>query len=202
MEQQNKHEGPSLLEYARFHGIAADFTSANNALEYVNQIHEIASEDLTSHEENVATFESHLSTVQSRIEQDLRKEKLDLRKEDARFLSMIIRDVKAEQIDIDWDSLLPSFNRIRRLKVETPILHIDSDTDILSLKKPVSYDHDDIELPPAEKYPRDCQMDILDSFLGMADKTIGNMKMEKLDCTKDSLVMIQNARKLMPDEAP
>ncbi|OJJ37698.1 hypothetical protein ASPWEDRAFT_182542 [Aspergillus wentii DTO 134E9] len=195
MEQQNKHEGPSLLEYARFHGIAADFTSANNALEYVNQIHEIASEDLTSHEENVATFESHLSTVQSRIEQDLRKEKLDLRKEDARFLSMIIRDVKAEQIDIDWDSLLPSFNRIRRLKVETPILHIDSDTDILSLKKPVSYDHDDIELPPAEKYPRDCQMDILDSFLGMADKTIGNMKMEKLDCTKDSLVMIQNARK-------
>ena len=175
-------QGPSLLEYARFHGIATNQTTIN-PFEYINQILETS-----NHEDN------HLSATQNAIEQDLRGEKLNVCKNDARFLSTVVRNARAEHVDVSWDEHLPSIRRIEGLKVELPALKTHHETDMASLKKHTFFGRGGAAsslLRGCSPYPMaDCSGDIVK----LGEEVVKRIRMERLNCTKGSFIMIQNAR--------
>lgn len=181
-------QGPSLLEYARFHGIATNQTTIN-PLEYIDQILE------TSNHEDTFTSGNHLSTTQAAIEQDLRGEKLNVNKNDARFLSTVVRSARAEHVDVNWDEYLPSMRRMEGLKAELPALTTHHETDMASLRKHTVFGRGGAAsslLKGCSPYPmEDCSGDIVK----MGEEVVKRIRMERLNCTKGSLIMIQNARR-------
>lgn len=184
----NQSQAPSLLEYARFHGIATN-QSTINPLEYINQILEIPILEDTS------TFDNHLSTTHAAIEQGLRKEKLNVSKNDARFLSTVVRNARAERVDVNWDEHLPSMRRIEGLKVELPALMTHHETDMASLRKHTFFGRGGAAsslLKGLSPYPlADCSGDVVK----MGEEVVKRVRMEMLNCTKGSFIMIQNARR-------
>lgn len=180
-------QGPSLLEYARFHGIATNQITIN-PLGYINQILE------ASNHEDTFTSDNYLSTTQAAIEQDLCGEKLSVSRNDARFLSTVLRNARAEHVDVNWDEHLPSMRRMEGLKVELPALATHHETDMASLRNHTFFGRGDAAsslLKGCSSYPMaDCSGDIVK----LGDDVVKRIRMEKLNCTKGSLIMIQNAR--------
>ena len=181
-------QGPSLLEYARFHGIATNRITINS-LDYINQILE------TSNHEDTFTSDNHLSTTQAAIERGLHGEKLNVSRNDARFLSTVVRNARAERADVNWDEHLPSIRRMEGLKVELPALTTHHETDMASLREHTFFGRSGAAsslLKGCSPYPKaDCSGDIVK----LGDEVIKRIKMEKLNCTKGSLILIQNARR-------
>lgn len=181
-------QGPSLLEYARFHGIATNQTTIN-PLEYINQILD------TSNHEDIFTSNNNLSTTQATVEQEFRGEKLNVSKNDARLLSTVVRSARAEHVDMNWDEYLPSMRQIEGLKVELPALTTHHETDMAYLKKHTFFGRGGAVsslLKGCSPYPmEDCSGDIVK----MSEEGVKRIRMERLNCTKGSFIMIQNARR-------
>lgn len=177
----------SVLDYARSHGVAFDF-AAVNLIDYVDQNCDIPSTALPSQQETQHAFEDHISSVHASIEGNIQTEKLDVSKDDARFLSTVIRKSKVEGKDnnINWDSLLPSLDLLERIKLEVPLLKIDAELRLSSIRQRSVLDLSEIQLPAAPLVP-DCQSPLVD----IRDE----IKKERLECTKESLKLIQNARR-------
>lgn len=179
-------QNPSLLGYARFHGIAIDPTTIN-PLTYIDETSE---NDCTSNHETLSTFEDHLSIARGSIEQGLRSEKLNVGKNDARFLSTIIRDARAEPVEVNWAEYLPSMRRIEGLKVETSALASHHETDVASLGKHTFFGRGAALLKGCLSYPL---ADSSDGLIKASDNITKRMRNEKLNCSKGSLFLLQNA---------
>ncbi|OOO13836.1 hypothetical protein OAory_01024310 [Aspergillus oryzae] len=181
---------PSLLEYARFYGIARDFT----AVDPITNIDETASETPLPRDA-LSEFQDYIYETQRNVEDNLRKEKLNVRKESARLLASVIQDARAEKLDINWDELLPKFSQVDELKVQLPILDNDSISDTLRYTSPLRYDENKIEIRPLDE---PCQKlkdeDITADLLTKADQVLKDIMPEKLKCSRESMLLIQKAR--------
>ncbi|KAH8425034.1 uncharacterized protein LDX57_002783 [Aspergillus melleus] len=175
----------SILEYARFYGIASDFTAIDPHT-YIDDTCKIPTP-----EPQPSPVIEQLQNAQQAITQALLKEKLDIKKEGARLLSTVIRDASVRTEDINWTDVLPAFDRIERLQVETPIFPAEHDTNTMLSQRSSRYDGD-IQLEPLEE---PLSAAILPShFSDLIDDAMDHIKTEKLSCSKDAFKLIQHAK--------
>ncbi|KAE8139085.1 hypothetical protein BDV38DRAFT_281252 [Aspergillus pseudotamarii] len=181
---------PSLLEYARFYGIARDF-AAVDPLTYIDE----TTSETPLPRDALSEFQDYIYETQRNVENDLHKEKLSVRKESARLLASVIQDARAEKLDIDWDEILPKFSQVDELKVQLPILFEDNIVDTLRYTSPLRYDENKIETRPLDE---SCQKledeDIKADILAKADQVLKDIMPEKLKCSRESMLLIQKAR--------
>ncbi|KIW18661.1 hypothetical protein PV08_02950 [Exophiala spinifera] len=114
---------PSVLEYARFHGLALDYRSSDpfaylNTLEPNGQIVEVD----PALSDPVFLFLKPIS----------QESKLQLSREASQILSDSIKDPCS---DISSQHLVPRFRRLKNLKLEEPLLSTDHQTDVWNFKR-------------------------------------------------------------------
>ncbi|OJJ77487.1 hypothetical protein ASPBRDRAFT_25154 [Aspergillus brasiliensis CBS 101740] len=182
----------SLLQYARFHGIATDYTDLD--LQHIDDICEIAPDFLNSPEDAVSLIEQNVASSQQLIEQDLLHEKLDIRKESVQYLSSVLRDIKRESIDDLWGKVLPLWDRYDDLKLEPPLFSSDNDTYLALPAEPLRYFREEDVLCSLEGLTRDYDSNLSSKLICETDMIEKSARNEKLDCSKDALLLIQGAR--------
>lgn len=182
---------PSLLDYASFHGIAtpADTTCPLDCLNTLTD--QAYDNDASPSNDHLSVFENHLST----IEQELHAERLNLSKKDALFLSATARDARMNHTDINWDKYLPSMRQIESLRIETPALMTHHETDLALLKQHAFFSRREVVSPllrgslPYPLVPEGSS----DGSREPGLEFIEIFKSEKLNCSRESLGLIQNA---------
>jgi hypothetical protein len=185
-----KHE-PSLLEYARFHGIARDYTAINPS-EQPDQSLELPPDDPSVSDGKLKSLDKYLLTTQETVEKAIREEKLNVRKDDVRLLSAVLRDVRTHEFEFHLEDQLAAFRRLDKLRLEPPIFSLDYETRSALPRSPVLYNAEGLDLAPLEEVP-EYQFGTL---LKKADEINETIRNEKLNCTKQSFMLIQNAMKL------
>ncbi|GFF81707.1 hypothetical protein IFM53868_03222 [Aspergillus udagawae] len=185
-----KHE-PSLLEYARFHRIARDYTAINPSQQLDHSL-KLPPDDPPVPEDKLKSLDKYLLTTQESVEKAICEEKLNVRKEDIRFLSEVLRDVRTHEFESNLEDDLAAFHRLNKIKLEPPIFSLDYETHSALLKRPVLYDLEELDLPPLEEGP-EYQ---LESLVKKADEINEEIRKEKLSCNKQSFMLIQDAMKL------
>ncbi|PYH65732.1 uncharacterized protein BO88DRAFT_490538 [Aspergillus vadensis CBS 113365] len=183
----------SLLQYARFHGIATDYTDLD-PLQHVDDICDIPPDYLHPPDDTLSVIEQTIASSQQVIEQNLHPEMLDIRKESVRFLSSVLRDIKRDNIDDCWDEVLPLWDRYDDLKLEPPLFSSDNDTNLVLPAEPLRYSREESFLCSLEGLASDYDNNLLSPLTHEAaiiEKRVGN---EKLDCSKDALLLVQDAR--------
>ncbi|GKZ32639.1 hypothetical protein AbraIFM66950_002164 [Aspergillus brasiliensis] len=183
----------SLLQYARFHGIATDHTGLD-LLQHIDEICEIAPDFLHSPGDAVSLIEQNVASTQQLIEQDLHHEKLDIRKESVQFLSSVLRDSTRDNIDDLWDRILPSWDRYDDLKLEAPLFSSDNDTYLALPAEPLRYFREEDALCSFEGLTRDYDSNLSSKLMCETDTIEKGARNEKLNCSKDALLLIQGAR--------
>ncbi|RAL15760.1 uncharacterized protein BO97DRAFT_421008 [Aspergillus homomorphus CBS 101889] len=181
----------SLLQYARFYGIASSDSDVDPLAHVQESLEEIP--DLPLH--TLSQFRDHIARVQTSVEQSLHHEKLDLRKESALFLASVLRKIEPSDIEGHWGSILPSWDRYDKLRVEPPILTNDQELQLPPLKNRVCYTQHDYHLVPLEEDRiSDRDVILVGGLVNGIDPSGKGMKEERIDCTRDALLLIQNAR--------
>lgn len=148
-------------------------------------------DDASPNHDHLSVFENHLPT----IEQELHAERLNLSKKDALFLSATARGARTNHTDINWDSYLPSMRQIESLRVEMPALMTHHETDLALLKQHVFFSRRDVVsslLRGNLSYPL-VPEDSSDGFQEPGLEVIETLKRERLNCSRGSLGLIQNA---------
>lgn len=190
-----QHREPSLLEYARFYGVSVDHLAANPF--------DLITPDLKRIYESHSTTENtprvDFSFPEPPLEKELRNEKLEIGRDGARFLSNIIKDASTKTTNpIDWDTYLPKRRRVRSLKAdELPLLKTVHELDM------ASFGHERITLDPAtlklhlEKTQDENDEGIVfpKDFWKLPGRVLEKVKTEKLDCTREAFMLIQEARR-------
>ncbi|KAF7154979.1 hypothetical protein CNMCM5623_003237 [Aspergillus felis] len=185
-----KHE-PSLLEYARFHGIARDYT-AITPNQQLDHSHKLPPDDPSVPQDKLKLLDRYLLTTQESVDKAIREEKLNVRKEDIRLLSAVLRDVRTHEFEFNPEDDLASFHRFNKLKLEPPIFSLDYETHSAFPQRPVLYNLEELDLPPLEEGP-EYQFE---SLVKKADEINEEIRNEKLNCNKQSFMLIQDATKL------
>lgn len=185
----DQKQGPSLLEYARFHGIATPSITVN-PLEYIDQTCETKP---STKSESSATLKDYIPTGKS-IERDANSEKLNVSKNDARLLSTV-RNMRAECLEVKWDDYLPSIPRMEGLKIELPVLMTHHESDMATLINSVRSSRGSVALSLLQTCPPYSIADCSSSFVNMGSEAEGRARMERLSCSKECFLLIQNARK-------
>lgn len=183
----------SLLQYARFYGIATDYTDLD-PLQHIDDICDIPPDYLHPPDGTSSVIEQIFASSQQVIEQTLHLEKLDIRRESVQFLSSVLRDIKRDNIDDCWDEVLPSWDQYDDLKLEPPLFSSDNDSNLVLPVEPLRYSREDNLFYSLEGLASDYDSNLLSPLIHEADiieKRVGN---EKLDCSKDALLLIQGAR--------
>lgn len=124
---------PSALEYARSHGLAFDYT-ADDLWKTISQVPLTLTRD-----------EAELPDLNFSLFADgLSEPKIQLDRQGGTFLAKSTRDpVCGLQSTVEWALFLPERNRVRRLKVEEPLLTGDHETDVRRFKRDAS-SHSDL----------------------------------------------------------
>lgn len=183
----------SLLQYARFHGIATDYTDLD-PLQHIDDICDIPPDYLHPPDDTSSVIEQTIASSQQVIEQNLHPEKLDIRKESVQFLSSVLRDIKRDNIDDCWDEVLPSWDQYDDLKLEPPLFSSDNDTNLVLPVEPLRYSREDNLFCSLEGLASDYDSNLLSPLIHEADIIEKRVGSEKLDCSKDALLLIQGAR--------
>lgn len=168
---------PSLLQYARFHGIA------------------VPTKDPLSYLATNTFYSRPIDRARAQAEWHLEAEKLEIGHPEAALLSSIIRG-KTLDGQINWDALLPSVQRDDSLKLDL-LLTAEAES---VLSTPVSRLGDrDVEVlfPSAisPSCPREYQ-----ELKETIDRRMAEMMSERLDCSKESLVLIPSGKRLSKED--
>ncbi|GLA35303.1 hypothetical protein AnigIFM63309_010706 [Aspergillus niger] len=182
-----------LLQYARFHGIATDYTDLD-PFQHIDDICDIPPSFLHPPEDAFSAIEQNIASSQRIIEQDLRHEKLDIRKEGLQFLSSVLRDIKRDNIDDCWEQVLPSWYRYDDVKLELPLFTSDNDSYLALPAEPLRYSREENILCSIEGLASDYDSIFSSDMIHEADIIGNSVSKEKLDCSKDALLLIQDAR--------
>lgn len=181
--------GPSVVEYARFHGLAIDHT-AEDILTYLSHL----STELRPEENDLSVPEPDFSA----FKHDLQEPKLQLSREASMLLAESIKDPCPV---IDWDHLLPKRHRIEDLKLEEPLLATDHETDVRSFKKSALRARDS-HILLAQFTPNKCFPDNVfekewdDIVHGRSLRAVKEqLKQEKVHTMRESLVRLSKALK-------
>ncbi|KAJ9602738.1 hypothetical protein H2200_012932 [Cladophialophora chaetospira] len=115
---------PSVLEYARSHGLAFDHTT-ENPFDRFSHLPLISSEDdVDLPDPDFSPFVDELS-----------EPKLQLNR---RAGTLLAESTRRPHHVISWDDLLPTPHRIRKLKIEEPLLAGDHETDVCRFRRHAS----------------------------------------------------------------
>lgn len=178
---------PLLLDYARLHGIASDYTAVDP--------HALIDDTLKSLQHTELKCHNRRNTARTLLESNIRREKLCLSKEGARFLTALIRDNQAQSLVINWDDLLPDFHRVDDTKIDPPIFSLESERDVRSSKKPLWYSAHDIELELSNTSQELANApNPLASLQMNKNSLMDQVKRDKLKCSKESFSLIQSVR--------
>ena len=185
----NAMSAPSVVEYARFHGLAIDHT-AEDVLAYLAE--------LTTDSDPKKNDPTLPDPDFSAFKHDLQEPKLQLSREASILLAESIKDPRPV---IDWNQVLPKRHRIRDLKLEESLLATDHDTDVRSCKRNALRARDvDVLLAqlasnkcPYEDAFKDEWEDIVsDRSLRAVEERLGT---EKVHTTREALVRLSEALK-------
>ena len=197
----NSQENP-LLSYAHYHSIASSLPvtsllqSAETMCAATTTTKQEPSTIIISQNkiaERLDSFNSYISSLRASVEEALRTEKLDLSREDAGFLSTVVRNAKGgSESTVDWDAVLPSRQRVKRLKVETPLFGLAEELSLSPIKNEGPLDLSAVKLPSIESASEKTRGN--SSCLDVRDALGDKIAKEKLGCTRESFKLIQDAR--------
>ncbi|KIY01873.1 uncharacterized protein Z520_02011 [Fonsecaea multimorphosa CBS 102226] len=115
---------PSVLEYARFHGLAVDHTS-EDLLENLSPLPLRAIEDgQLLPDPNFSVFADNVA-----------EPKLQLTRWEG---SMLAESIRNHDSVVNWSNFLPERHRVRNLKVEEPLLAGDHESDVRRFRREAS----------------------------------------------------------------
>ncbi|OQV06960.1 hypothetical protein CLAIMM_11456 [Cladophialophora immunda] len=115
---------PSVLEYARFHGLAIDHTS-EDPLAYISQI------PLQDIEDGQQLPDQDFSVFAD----DIAEPKLQLTRHEGTMLAESILDRPPV---VNWSNFLPERHRLRNLKIEEPLLAGDHESEVRRFRREAS----------------------------------------------------------------
>lgn len=187
----------SILEYARSHGVASSFEGIDPP-DYLQQNWASLFPTIPPHRYPQCAFDDSILSLHKSIEQSLKTEKLDIDKGDACFLSTIVQKARVENITTKINSghLLPSPNRLNKLKIEAPLLKADCELDLFSPKRRSLLCVDVIKPLFVEKELQRLQSSGCKwKFEDITNELENELERERLDCTKESLKLIQNTKR-------
>ena len=186
---------PSLLEYARFHGISINYL-ALNPIDSLNLIHSKSADGtLWDHGE---LPEIEVDHTHQAVEQKVQREKLTILKDSAFLLSSAIKDVSLGSIPITYEDFLPSYHSVSRLMLEPPLLKCEPallgrhDLRLATLKLPLEAVRDE----------NDEGLVFPDYFWELPDEVWGELKNERIDCPREALLFLQETRKYVEEALP
>ncbi|OAX85383.1 hypothetical protein ACJ72_00231 [Emergomyces africanus] len=183
---------PSILEYARFHNIANKSITdplllITSACEDINR----SLYDISSHPS--ADIEGIQHEIQARS-----REKLDASWASARLLSSIPQssiDAKPTDNHYEEGHYCSESNRIRDLKLATPILRTDHEMDIRLFRRSISLDRMEIDVPLERLDDENDESLKFSNNFWVQPKRIWNMAQgERLSCMKEGLLLIQGIK--------
>jgi hypothetical protein len=161
---------PSLLEYARYHGLAADHLALDLNLN-LSAIFDTVQADAPD-------FCSFIAPPVSLP----REGKLRLKKSELQLLAASLQPPPPPS----WDEILPDPHRIRNLKLEIPLLQADNEADLQNFSGGLSLDLKDLGVFP------DCT-DSPSKLFDLASNWDAKLSQEKLQATKEDLMYLQHA---------
>ncbi|GES60143.1 hypothetical protein ATEIFO6365_0002047500 [Aspergillus terreus] len=181
-------QASSLLEYARCHGIASDFTVIDPSL-----FLDLPQEPTERHQPQPPLDYD----MPDDLDQVLRNDKLNIRKDAIRFLSSILRETQANRIGINWAEILPPFNPAHDLKVDLPLSRLGAPIELPSSPLRYSEDIDDAVLfESVANQPS--TVDALTHSLDYGQRVVEQIQKERLNCSKSAFLLLQDVTRRNP----
>lgn len=118
----------SVLEYARYHGLAREHRSEDVIQELLGTY------NLNHHNESTKEPIPPLYPDFSTFAPPFEEPKLQLSRAGGAFLASCVRP---PSFSLQWDKYLPDPRRKRKLKLEEPLLTTDHDEDVAAFKRDV-----------------------------------------------------------------
>ncbi|KAJ4519239.1 hypothetical protein HRR83_004739 [Exophiala dermatitidis] len=118
---------PSVLEYARFHGLATDHRSGN-LLGHLRHVSHSPEQEKAADNALLPDAALALGILASPVEEP----RLQLGHRETRLLAESIAEVRPA---IDWDVILPDPYRWRKLRIEEPLLATDHDLEVAAFRR-------------------------------------------------------------------
>ncbi|KAL4800733.1 hypothetical protein BDV19DRAFT_396237 [Aspergillus venezuelensis] len=185
----------SLLAYARFHGIASDYTAVD-LFSQIDDTFELFPKDISLLQNTISGCGTLLRNARSTLDKRLRTEKLGVSKDAARFLTSVTRDIQTDTIVIDWDEVLPEFRRCQDVQVEPVVFSLERESDVRLSKKTLRYTNGDIDLgesnEPIEIFDEPSP---LDHIRRNGNSLLEQIKKDKIKASKGAFSIIQSAQK-------
>ncbi|EAU37341.1 predicted protein [Aspergillus terreus NIH2624] len=179
---------PSLLEYARCHEIASDFTVIDSSLFFDS------SQDPTEAHQPQPPPDYD---VPDDLDQVLRNDKLNIRKDALRFLSSVLRETRADRIDINWAEILPPFNSAQDLKVELPLSRLGAPIELPS--SPLRYNEENGDARLVESVANQpSTVDALTHSLDYGQRVVEQIQKERLNCSKSAFLLLKDVTRRNP----
>ena len=174
-------EEPSVLDYARFYGLALDHLAVDPL------------ENLKTLPEAQVLFEDGPDSFQI-TEDSIRipEERLSVDVGASSLLSEVFQLAKSSPL-IDYSDYIDT-HRIKRLKVEQPLLHTDPDIDSQLFAPPVDPDLENESLPlETIDEEADEGLTLPSSYDRLADEHRSRIQNEKLEVGRETLAFLQDA---------
>lgn len=222
--EQNPPPEPTLLEYANFYGLATDFSAVHPHECISHAIKAAYDHNLDQNPEDFSsTFDTQLAAAQSSVENSIRKEKLSVSKHDAHYLSTVIKNARSTSLcktgtsaststsNNDWEkphAESQCCNQRGIQKLAVPLLrrgagdYDDGFLDVKPSKKPSAslkcedmvdlrhFNENEGELQQGE------DLGFLDDLFREAGDIARKIQREKLECSRDALLLIQKVKQI------
>ncbi|KAL2433301.1 Phosphatidate phosphatase APP1 [Exophiala dermatitidis] len=181
---------PSVLEYARFHGLSTDHRSENLL---AHLCHVSRSPEQETAADNARLLEATLGTLASPVDEP----RLQLGHRETRLLAESIADVRPA---IDWNIILPDPYRWRKLRIEEPLLATDHDLDVAAFRRDAASRFNprallkncvSLQTAPDEQFKDEWTDKDGDHSLNDIQRKLNN---EKLQVTRESLKILAATR--------
>ncbi|KAK2746993.1 hypothetical protein FQN57_002565 [Myotisia sp. PD_48] len=175
---------PSLLEYARFHGVAQDHL-APDLRELISSLVEEPCDEL---DEDI--FQEAKSGALN-VLKEIQTEKLSISKASAAFLSSITNPRFAVRDSLDT-KYTPKRQQKPQLKLDLPLLRSDNELDLISWRNQASLDKLELDLPlEVVDEENDEGIGFPTYFADLATDIKSQVAQEKLSCSPSTLRYLQ-----------
>ena len=180
----SQYKEPSVLEYARFYGLATDHRATPSILQ------QLADAAATPHFDDYPGL-FHIDETNGTP----RRERFSI-DDGAAVLLSSIKDVEYNRAGSSYDDFLPDVHRVRNMKMELPLLHTDPELDLQQFRCKV-WPNFAKEYLPLEKVNEE-QGEGLEwpsSYEKLPHQATVRSESEKLSVTRDDMRYLQNALK-------
>jgi hypothetical protein len=183
---------PSVLDYARFYGIAVDHLMSDP----VKCIPVDKAEDIDSSLRDPIDA-PHLSLASLPSLAQFEKEKLGVGRDAAVFLCSAMKPpvILHDESEKLWDECLPDRYRVTNMMQEVPMVKSDHELDMRLFRSRISLETLELDLPlEIIDDENDEGLRFPSNFWEMSRQMRERLKREKLDCTREVLMFIQGIR--------